>query len=787
MLISPQVRALDIFGRDQSQGGHGVRDGLVVLYQFTSQDANGAALPANVIRDQSLDPNFVNLLPAQYRTALDLQISDTARAAKLYEPIFDTVTGVARNVNYLDISLDKVVARSTQPASKIVNYCRSTNELTVEMWLRNDFDSDPRIKNVLPLKMLTLGARMAGIQSSADTLFYLGYQYNNAAEYAAGVRARPYSTQNQQVGPQGSRTAILTDNSHVELRTNDEQNNRILEREKYQHVIFTRNEAGDFKLYVGAADLKPNNPVPIRREVLPGGTTPGDFSAWSRTVTVNNTQVNVPYHLAIGNETNFDPRAPTFNLSPTAATNADWRDWRGQVYLVAVYCKAHTEKQILGELAAGGQFDAYKPIAGASLTPRHQIAAQLFNRLTGLKIPLSAAIIHGGQGADVRAPASVAKGMVDYINEGRPLDAAMLATYDPNFYNNTIADFAKRMSTRDESVNTTLNDFVATIIGVTRDDINAQQLLTGNFFYSASPKTASVPNNLVRDLLRSNAHYESLESQGYNLADVLVKNEKNNPNSFVDGQKMFTGSAAVDHPDPAGVITSRAFLGAHAVAGTNRRIIEYSFRQFMCSPITAWADSSGPDEWVGKDVDRLPGGDPNKFLNTCRGCHSNMDGFRGAFAKFNFADGFVKYAGLMPEVTDPDDEDQTNMCQTDGVACKMNRNATTYPKGKGVNDDTWRNFANRGANSNFFKWDPTTLQGSGVRAYASMLAKSEAFPRCMAQRAFRAVCKREPASADSTFITTVGREFASDGYNLRKLFARVVTSRECLGNVPGLN
>ena len=35
--------------------------------------------------------------------------------------------------------------------------------------------------------------------------------------------------------------------------------------------------------------------------------------------------------------------------------------------------------------------------------------------------------------------------------------------------------------------------------------------------------------------------------------------------------KLFNGKAAVDNPTPAGLLTSRQWLAAHAIAGTNRR------------------------------------------------------------------------------------------------------------------------------------------------------------------------------------------------------------------------
>ena len=78
-------------------------------------------------------------------------------------------------------------------------------------------------------------------------------------------------------------------------------------------------------------------------------------------------------------------------------------------------------------------------------------------------------------------------------------------------------------------------------------------------------------------------------------------------------------------------------MAAHAIAGTNRRLVEYSFREFTCMPIDKWADASGPDTYIGRDVDRFPGGVHQKFTTTCRACHSGMDSLRGAFARYTFS------------------------------------------------------------------------------------------------------------------------------------------------------
>src|SRR5690606_9969809 len=112
-----------------------------------------------------------------------------------------------------------------------------------------------------------------------------------------------------------------------------------------------------------------------------------------------------------------------------------------------------------------------------------------------------------------------------------------------------------KLSTREETIRTPLNDFIATIMGIVRDDLDARTMLTGDFLYQGSATAAPNARRGVADLHSSNNHYDDLESQRVDLFTALVR---------VDGQKIQTANnTTVANPDPAGVITSRAFMEAH--------------------------------------------------------------------------------------------------------------------------------------------------------------------------------------------------------------------------------
>src|SRR3989338_563204 len=136
-------------------------------------------------------------------------------------------------------------------------------------------------------------------------------------------------------------------------------------------------------------------------------------------------------------------------------------------------------------------------------TPRDQ-ALRLFKRVAG--VPLFPRDPRVNQ-------------MTDLIAAGRVADAVAIAIEDPNFYGLTLRNFAAVMSSKDESPLTPFNDFQAMVIGVTRDNLDARLLLTGDFTYRAS--TAGLPAPAPEN----NDHYAAIETRALDLKAVLVKAE----------------------------------------------------------------------------------------------------------------------------------------------------------------------------------------------------------------------------------------------------------------------
>ncbi len=357
------------------------------------------------------------------------------------------------------------------------------------------------------------------------------------------------------------------------------------------------------------------------------------------------------------------------------------------------------------------------------------------------------------------------KRMEIYIRSGRVDKAADVAISDPLFYNVRVRDMAAKICTRDATLRTDINDCIATIVGATRDGLDIAEMITGNFYYMIDVNKVGVSrrnsinrNNVVNDMLRSNRHYEQIKNFQLSMFHVLKR---------VDGQQIVDlsdQSRARPAVDPAGIITSRAYMMAHAVAGTNRRLVEKTFQNFLCAPITEWADNTVSDRFVGRDVDRAPGADPQKYHITCKGCHAPMDSMRGAFARVNFDNNFYQYS-------------------LTSIQGKMNRARDTTPDLFFlVTDDSFDSQAIYGANSARFGFRGFT-RGQGMNQYAQMLAESDAYGKCMVTQAFRTACGREPQrDEEKNLVLAIAQKLDRlDKRNLSYAFKQLAMRKECVG------
>lgn len=459
----------------------------------------------------------------------------------------------------------------------------------------------------------------------------------------------------------------------------------------------------------------------------------------------------------------------TFSVADTAPNNVALQGTGKQIYISAVNTTPITSDPAV------------------ALT----LAQALYNRLVGVPP-------HPGD-ANVAA-------MQAQILKGNMMAAAHIATGLDNFYNVTLVNTWLPPSNLLMNPLDQLNDFVTTMIGITRDGLDGRTALTGNFVYVPSSYATSDQSSCAQpqSFIYDNNHNQiqlgktvDIYSDGTAMAAMQ--------NNFVDLAKDLVpvrqctynstdpSASAVLNPDPIGVVSSRSFMVSHGFEGTNRRLIRKIFANFMCMDITAVADNQMPDEHVRRDVDRAPGGQPSTYTATCRGCHAGMDALDGAFA---FYDAYVPGNGQNAPTSG--DYSSTNLrtfyINTAGAygedncngaspsVPKVNKNCTVYPAGYVTGDDSWINHFISNQNT-ILGWDPNTpLTGNGANALGNMFANSNQFAVCMAQTVFTNVCKRAPAGTDIPSVNNLANDFINNGYNFRRLFEMTATQSTCLPN-----
>ncbi len=330
--------------------------------------------------------------------------------------------------------------------------------------------------------------------------------------------------------------------------------------------------------------------------------------------------------------------------------------------------------------------------------------------------------------------------------------AALVATNDPAFFNNTIRNLAMPWTNRDQSAFAPLNDYVATVVGMVRDNIPFNTLLSADLLYVADATVGATysPAN--------NAMYQKMDDNNVDLQAHLVKTT----------QSAVTGIPAAA---TAGVLTTRAAAAAFFINGTNRAMFRFTMMNHLCSDLQTIMDTTRPPDRIRQDVTRSPGGNSALFLNNCIGCHSGMDPMAQAFAYYNFSNTDTTTASTTGQIVYTAGQPQA----------KYFINNTNFPQGYVTPDDHWDNRWRSGPNQ-LLGWDPTqTGSGSGAKALGLELEASAAFSSCQVTRVFKTVCYRAPSNAaDRAQVTSMIASFQANSYSLRHVFAEAAVY--CEGN-----
>ena len=330
---------------------------------------------------------------------------------------------------------------------------------------------------------------------------------------------------------------------------------------------------------------------------------------------------------------------------------------------------------------------------------------------------------------------------------GNPVAAATIAMNNPSFYSVTLKNFVAPWTNRDQNPFVPLNDYMTLVMGMVRDNVPFNQVLTTDLLYTGPGSVVPAPSPT------SNAHFEALE-------------ERMREPTFNQSQLVQTTQMAVyGTPDgaTAGVMTTRAAAEAFFIAGTNRAMFRFTLMNHMCMDMEQVHDTSIAPDRIRQDVSRSPGGDSRVFLNNCIGCHAGMDPLAQAFAYYDF------------------DETTTRMVYNpSAVNPKYFNNNATFADGFVTPDDHWHNHWRQGQNA-LLGWSPTLPgEGIGARSLGQELAGTQAFAQCQVKKVFKAVCLRDPVDAnDRNKVDAMTNTFRS-AYNLKQVFAE--SAGYCMGN-----
>jgi len=362
--------------------------------------------------------------------------------------------------------------------------------------------------------------------------------------------------------------------------------------------------------------------------------------------------------------------------------------------------------------------------------PREQ-AKRLHDRLTG--VPASAPVIDS---------------MSASISAGDGLAAAFEAMDNPAFYNTTIREFATPWTNREQSMYVDMNDAVATVIGMIRDEVPFDQVLYEDIVYVGSTDATAIPYSQT-----DNDHYLDLQLNRIDLSDSA---------NLVRQRQSDLPASPIGIGQTAGILTTRGYSQAFLVAGTNRAALRSATLNFLCKDMGDLRDLTAHPDRIRQDVTRSPGGDSNIFMNECLTCHAGMDGLAGAFAYYDF------------------DEETQQLVYTSGtVQPKYVKDAGTFRFGYETTDDSWINYWRIGPNE-YIGWQGPG-SGNGAKSIGMELAQTRQFAECQVKKVFEKVCYRSPnGPVDEQAVVTIANSFEANNRSMKRVFAE--TALYCMGD-----
>ena len=326
--------------------------------------------------------------------------------------------------------------------------------------------------------------------------------------------------------------------------------------------------------------------------------------------------------------------------------------------------------------------------------------------------------------------------------------AAAIATnpqYAPDFYDVTLKEFVNPWTNRNQSAFVPFNDYTATVIGMIRDDIPFNTVLSANILYTVNSSGLPAPS------AANNNHYATAEANGVDFSTALTQTT----------QTAVYGTPA---QGVSGIWTTRAGAAAYFVLGTNRAQFRFTMLNYLCHDMQLVMDNTRPTDRIRQDVARSPGGDSRVFLDNCAGCHSGMDPMAQAFAYYDF------------------NSTTNQMVYTPGaVVPKYVKNPQNFPWGFVTPNDSWSNRWRTGPNADLGWSASLPGSGQGAAALGQELENTTAFANCQVVKVFQTVCMRSPVSStDQATVTNIQALFVQSNYDLKQVFQQ--SAAACAGS-----
>jgi len=318
------------------------------------------------------------------------------------------------------------------------------------------------------------------------------------------------------------------------------------------------------------------------------------------------------------------------------------------------------------------------------------------------------------------------------------------------FYNVTLKNWITPWTNEEQTMFAPLNDYTALVIGMIRDDVPFNTVLSADLFYTGTGAGLPAFSNMNND------HFEALENNDVDLSDPSLFQSR--PQNDLNGA-------------PAGIVTTRQAGKAFFSEGTNRAMFRFTSMNYLCRDLEDLKDVTRVPDRIRQDVSRSPGGDSSIFLNSCVGCHAGMDPLAGAYAYYEW-------------VEDADGSNGHVIYTPGDVQPKHHINATNFEYGYRTVDDSWLNYWRQGPNAGL-GWAGTAevTSGNGAGSMGQELANTEAFAQCQVEKVYKQVCLQEPISNHNADIATLTSRFMDTGdmnYRMKDLFAEVAAL--CVGN-----